>query len=325
MKAFVTGGSGIVGYHLINNLLKQGWEVYALARKNSANTYLTKFDVKLVYGDILDTEQFKADLPNDLDACFHLASLTGFWSKVNKQQWKVNVEGTKNIIQLVKEKNISRLIYTSSIAAWGIPTPNFNESHPGNVEAIGFNYGLSKKAAEDYIKTLVKEKQIDAVILNPANVFGSHDPNNWSKSIKMTMQGKLPGVPSGETTFCDADEVARAHISAFHKGRSGQNYILGGENHSFASFFQLAGKLLQVNVPQKIVPSVIYQILGYLSLWASYITNKRPDISPEIAQMLVANLTCSSEKAIKELDYKIIPLTKSMTECISWMRQEKMI
>jgi len=325
MKAFVTGGSGIVGYHLIKNLISEGWEVHALARRESANTYLKQLDVHFVYGDILDISAFIDNLPDDIDACFHLASLTGFWSKVNREQWKVNVDGTKNMISLVQKKGIKRLIYTSSIAAWGIPSPNFNEEDPGNVYRRGFNYGRSKKAAEDYIKSLVKQNKLDAVILNPANVFGSHDPNNWSKSIRMTKEGKLPGVPRGVTTFCDADEVAKAHINAFHLGRAGHNYILGGEDHSFTSFFQMAGKCLAVPVPSKIVPNTVYKVLGYLSLWFSYLTNKRPDISPEIAILLVSNLTCSSEKAMKELNYRLVPLEKSMMECIGWMKTEKMI
>ena len=118
-------------------------------------------------------------------------------------------------------------------------------------------------------------------------------------------------------TFCHAREVALAHIAAFHKGRTGENYLLGGVEIDFAGLAREIGSLLGKPTPQRPTPAWILRLIGRLSLWASYITGKEPDITPEKVFLITHNMLCNSQKAERELDYKPASLKSMLDDCYS--------
>ncbi len=182
----------------------------------------------------------------------------------------------------------------------------------------------TKSLAEDEVRLGIA-RGLDAVLLNPANIVGPFDLNNWSRLIRLAAEGKLGRVPPGKATFCHVAEVAQAHIAAVENGRTGENYILGGADASYAEAVQIIGELLQKNIKVRTLPPRLLRGAARVLDWVSRWTGKEPLVTPESAAFLSANLLCRSDKAIRELNYRIVPLRVMFEDCYRWMVEEGIV
>jgi len=318
MKAFVTGGTGFLGRHLVELLVEAGWQVTALHRKTSDISHLQKPEVKLVAGDVTDIESLRKAMPGKLDAVFHTAADTSQWILANRKQTQINVDGTKNMVTVAKEKGAGRFIHTSSIAEFGFHPGVITEETPSNAMNGKSNYMRTKwQSAKEVDKAI--EEGLDAVFLNPCHIVGPYDTHNWSQLFFLIQEGKLPGIPGGTGTFCHAREAARAHLTAFEKGKTGERYILGGVEATFLELAQEIGKVLGKEVPGKPLPTVILKTIARFSQWFSYVSRKEPDLTPEKIELSTEHLRASSEKAVRELDYQPVSLTDMVRNCYNWL------
>ena len=117
--AFVTGASGFVGSHLVRELHRQGWDIHVLARSTSSLEETEGIPFELHIGDVTDTDSVKNAVPDNADAVFHVAASTNFWSKKNTEQTRINVEGTRNLLEAAIAAGAGRFIHTSSFVTWG--------------------------------------------------------------------------------------------------------------------------------------------------------------------------------------------------------------
>lgn len=322
--AFVTGGTGFLGHHIIDTLAAEGWDVVALHRRNSNIAHLSKVGVKLVKGTITDLASIKDAIPDAIDAVFHVAGNTNMWSLKNDQQTRDNVDGTRNVVQVALEKRVRRFIYTSTIAAFGFHSECITEETPSNSSDSWINYFRSKWEAEQEVKSGINQG-LDAVILNPSNIIGPYDYKNWSQMFVMVKQNKLPALPSGEASFCHAQEVSKAHVAAYHKGSSGHNYLLGGVDATYSQVFHEIGKMLNHPVTDRVFPPWLVNATGRFYLLVSYLTRKEPDLTPEKIAFTSGRLVCSSEKATRELNYQPVPLEAMLKDCYDWMVSENLL
>ena len=324
MRAFVTGASGFLGINLIEELIAKGWDVIALHRENSRVTRLKSLKVKLVEGDILDKNILEKAIPENCEAVFHVAADTNMWYQKNKKQRDVNVNGTRNIVEVSINKKIKRLIHTSSIATYGFTKTHITEESPSNALKARLNYFVTKYHAENEIKKGI-QKGLEAVILNPSNIMGPYDYNNWSQVFMLIKKGKLPMVPSGEGSWCHVKEVAKAHISSYYKGKTGEKYLLACEDASYRDIMRKIGTVLNCKVPDRTLPIPILLFISYIPNILSFITKKEPDLTPEKIRVASYKLLCRSEKAIKELDYQPSTVDEMVKDCHKWMVNEGML
>lgn len=322
--AFVTGGAGFLGLNLIEQLAAEGWNVVAFDIDTSRAKQLQQKGIVLVEGDITDLASCHKSMPENVTAVFHLAGDTTHWKMGNRRQTSINLEGTWNMIQTALKKNTGRFVFTSSIGAYGTQTGKIVEETASTAMDSAINYWQTKWLAEQKVRQGIAQG-LDAVIVNPANIIGPYDFSGWSRLFWMIDQGKLAGAPPGAASFCYSREVARAHVKAYEKGRTGHNYLLGGADATWLEFIQQIGRLLGRKVPQKPMPPFLLHAIGRLSLWASYITRKEPDVTPEKAALVCTRLVCSSKKAQKELDYQAVPLNEMLTDCYQWLRATKLL
>lgn len=322
--AFITGGTGFLGLNLIQQLTKAGWDVTALHRASSNLAYLKRFPVKTVVGQIEDRGSLENAMPEGVDAVFHVAGDVSFWSGHRARQWKTNVEGTRHIVETAQHKGVKRFVHTSSIAVYGPQASVFDETaeHLGKSSWAG--YLQTKALAEEEVQKGIAVG-LDAVFLNPANIVGPYDLTNWSRLFRLIAEDKLPGIPPGRAPFCHVSEVAKAHISAFEKGRTGENYILAGTDATYVEAFAVAGQLLGHPIPKKPIPALVLQLFGHLSDWGSRFTHKEPDMTPELAALLSSTLLCRSDKAERELGYRAVPLQTMFEDCYQWMVAEGLV
>lgn len=323
-KAFITGGTGFLGLNLIEGLIQEGWEVYALHRKTSDLTYLKKFPVNLIVGSISDIDSLRQGMPNNLDAVFHVAGNTNMWRKNNETQYQDNVIGTRNMVKVALEKKAKKFICTSSISAFGTHNEIITEETPSNAENYFVNYHKTKFLAEKEVDKAI-EQGLDAVILNPCHIMGKYDKNNWAQLIKFTYHGTLPGIPPGRGNYCYAKDVAKAHINAVENGKTGERYLLGGVEAGFLNTINVIEKLANKPQSEKVLPKFALKIALWRDSLKSTFNGLEPNITPEKFQMLTKKSLCNDSKAQKELDYQHTPLEVMVTESFNWLKEENML
>jgi nucleoside-diphosphate-sugar epimerase len=323
--AFVTGASGFVGSHLARELHRQGWMVHVLARSGSSLDEIDDVPVTAHSGDVCDAASLRTAIPPGVDAVFHVAASTNLWSQHNEEQSAINLDGTRNMLAAARSAGARRFVHTSSFVAWGLCKDVLNEDSPRTSATDWINYIRTKHLSEQMVLAEAAGGHCDAVVLNPGNVLGPGDRRNWSRLFRMVARQSLPGAPSGGGNFCDVREVARAHVQAWHRGRTGHRYLLGGEFASYLQVIAMAGDLLGRRVPRKPLPGWLLAAVARLKSAAAAVSGREPDITPEAAAITAHNIRCDSGKAQRELDYRLVPLGDMVRDTIDWMSQRGLL
>ena len=319
--AYVTGSNGFLGLNLCAELLHQGWRVLALHRATSDTRYLKGFAVEPVEGDINDPVSLARTLPLRVDALFHVAGSTSLWSRHNAGQDRINIEGTRNVVEAALAAGAKRFVHTSSISAWGIRTGTIDETAEQLGAASPVNYQRSKCAAEAEVRKGIA-RGLEAVIVNPAGILGPYDTAGYARLFRMVHAGKLPGVPPGSLSFCDVREVAKAHIAAAERGRVGERYLLGGADASLLELVTIIGELDGKPVPKHASPAWLLKLVAAVGESFSLVTGKEPTLTREAATMATRSLFCDCTKAQRELGFRAVPLRGMVEDCYRWMKDE---
>lgn len=322
--AFVTGATGFVGLNLVEQLLAQDWRVLALHRAGSDLKYLARLAAERVVGDITDAKSVLRALPPGIDAVFHVAGDTNLWARNNAAQDRINIEGTRNVVDAALERRARRFLHTSSISAYGLQRGRLDENTPQRGKDSWVNYNRSKHLAEEAVRAGLA-RGLDAVILNPGAILGPCDTRNYARLVTMIAADKLPGVPPGALPFCHVREVARAHVAAFERGRRGENYLLGGTDARFLELVQAIGSALGKPVPARPTPGALLYLLGAFGALGGALSGRQPTLTPEMARQATRELGCDCSKAVRELGYRAVPLREMVDDCVGWMIAEGLL
>ncbi|HEY1694523.1 MAG TPA: NAD-dependent epimerase/dehydratase family protein [Polyangiaceae bacterium] len=326
--AFVTGGTGFLGRHVVEQLTSLGWRVVALHRPTSDVRHLKAYGVELAVGSITEPDSLRAAIPEGCDAVFHIAGNTSLWSGDREQQTRENVDGTRFVVEAALAKKARRLVHTSTEGAWGEQQPHeagFDETAKSNALDSFINYERSK-----YLGELEVEKGVaaglEACMMCPGHIVGKYDTSQWARLITLVNTGKLPGVPPGRGTWAHATQVAKAHVAAVDRGRSGERYLLGGAWASYLEVVTVIGRLTGKKVPVKTMPGWVIRALGRVSQWGSYVTRRAPTVTPEIAAGTSRPPHLfKSDKAIRELGYEAVPVEAMLKESFDWLKAEGLV
>ncbi len=321
--AFVTGGTGFIGSHVIECLLKKGWHVKALTRRKHLPLFLHFPKVQWIFGNLLNREVLRKAI-SGCDAIFHIAADYRLWSKNPKELYKTNVDGTRNLLSLAKENEIPRVVYTSSVGALGLykdGTPA-NEDTPVHLKDMIGHYKRSKFLAER-----VAEKYADSglsvVIVNPSTPIGprDHKPTPTGRIIVDFINGRMPAYVDTGLNFIHVRDVAVGHILAYEKGKTGEKYILGNRNMTLKDFFNLLSKITEIPAPRVRLPRNFVLSIAYINEVISKITHKPPAVPLEGVRMSQYLMFFDSTKAVRELGLPQTPLEKAIKEAIAWYVQ----
>ncbi len=263
MRILVTGATGFIGSRLCRALLGAGHQVRALHRTRSPLGVLAGLPVELVLGDILDPSSLDA-VVDGVEAVIHCAGELGPRASHLKPEAVMisHAIGTRNMTQAAQRHGVDRFLYTSSVAALGIPdippsretTPLMTETHQWNYDARRWPYGYAKHMAELEVLQAVREG-LNAVILNPSIVIGAGDLNQVSNAfiLFMALHG-LPVAVQGGVNVVHIDDVLQGHMAALEQGRTGERYILGGENLSIPRLLALTAEITHRSPPRWTIP-----------------------------------------------------------------------
>jgi len=329
MKVFVTGGAGFVGLNIVSALCEKNHEVHAYVRNSSNLEYLSEFPVVLHRGDLLDSESVAASMKG-MDAVIHCASMTGGFKKDRKQVFDTNVLGTRNVVDAALKNNIKRLVYTSSTSTIGVDkeTRKGAEETPLRDFRKKGQYAQSKMSAEQIVKEAEREG-LEVIILNPAEVMGAYDYHfGWGSVIVGLVHEQMPFIPPGGGTFCDASEVGRAHVAALTEGRSGEKYILGGADVKFLKLFEIISKIAACKLPDiNVITNNYYMIKFVFSVKEALFsfTKQLPPLDSVRLRTFYSDMYFSSDKAIRELGYRAVPVENMIEKSYLWYRSQGMV
>lgn len=312
MRVLVTGSSGFVGGALVRYLVKQGLDVRTFNRPE---------------GNILDFNSI-IKACDGVDSVFHLAGVVAYTRSLRKVMDDVNIRGTQNIINACVQKKIRRLLHFSSVAAVGASIDGktlLNENSEFNLHHLNLGYFESKYAAEQLVVRAVKLDQLDAVIVNPATIYGPEDAKKGSRSIQLKVaRGKFPFYPPGGVNVISIEDVVAATYQAWQIGRTGERYVLSGENLLIKDVFQNIAKIAGVHAPKIPLPRSLLLATGKVGDYLESI-GKNSSINSENAWASVLFHWFDNTKAKQELGLNPKPAMFALEESVNWMKANKLL
>jgi dihydroflavonol-4-reductase len=321
VKILITGATGFLGSHLCRRLAAEGHQVRAFCRPASDRSRLQDLAIEFAVGDLTDAESVIAAV-SGCDAAVHAGAQLSYWSRVAHRQGAVNVEGTRTVARACRERGVHRLLHVSSVAAVGVPADPgapAGEDFRYNLEGAPLPYHFSKRRAEDIVLAEVA-RGLEAVIVNPATIFGPHgDGYRGAEIVEKVRRRRI--VPYFTGGFCAAhvDDVCSGILSALDRGRRGERYILGGENITFKALAERAARTLQLKRWFLPVGPQVTGPVAALGEVVGRITGERPPIV--WANHYLASRYCyyDSTKACRELGYAPRDFEAILTEILRYL------
>jgi len=318
--AFVTGASGFIGSEVARQLIDAGWQVTASRRASSKTKMMDGYPVEWVEADLHDPQSIAAAMPPNVDGVFHVAGNLTFWSREYDAQYRDNVLGTRAMVEAALEVGAGRFIFTSSGAAYGPQRKMLRETMSSKALLSKVNYDRTKWLAEQEVLYGV-QRGLDAVILNPAAVLGPRD-EKFTVLFERVAKGQLPAAMPAKTSFCHIREVGRAHLSAYEKGRCGENYLLGGPNTTQLELLQVIAEVAGAKKPKFEIPAPLFFAIGAAVEAVAAMRKKRPAITRSFVHAFTQCWYTCSDKAIEELGYDPPSLQEIAQDTLDWLRAE---
>jgi dihydroflavonol-4-reductase len=316
MRILVTGASGFLGAHVVRVLYGSGWRVRAISRRSGRGLESLAADVERVDADLLDARSLERAVLG-VDVVVHTAGYVSLRRRDRTRLFKINVEGTRNILAASRMVG-ARLLHTSSVAAIGsTPEPDvLDEASPYHQVVAGYDYADSKVQAEQLVLEAAASG-LDAVILNPGTMFG---PGDWNlTSTRMVLHyllGQYRAYSTGGMSFCDVRDVAAAYARAVVSGRRGERYVLAGVNLSYRELLEKLSAI--TGLPRPIaVPSALLRASANVSDFAAALfPHPFEEFTTASASYGLKFNFCSSAKAERELGYRIRPFEQTLADTI---------
>lgn len=322
MKVFVTGGTGFVGANLIRTLLAQGHQVKALVRQTSTLNNLEGLDIEQVTSDLND-DNLSTHLQG-CDALFHAAAHYSLWRTETKQLYQSNVLGTRNVLAAARQAKVSRTVYTSSVAAIGVPADGSiaDETYQSPPEKLIGEYKKSKYWAEQEAHKAIQAGQ-DIVIVNPSTPVGPWDikPTPTGDIILRFLRRQMPAYMDTGLNLIDVRDVVQGHILALEKGKTGDRYILGHQNLTLKEILILLAEITGMPAPQRTVPYWLPLTVAWIEEYCLAPLGKAPSVPVAGVKMARQNMFYSANKATCDLGLPQTPIRKALKDAVHWFQR----
>lgn len=326
MKVLVTGATGFVGSNVAAALAARGDQVRVLRRATSRLNALEGVCVEYVVGDILDPDSL-ATAVRGCEVVFHVAATAQYWRSGKETIYRVNVEGTRNVMQAALAAGVERIVHTSSVAALGYPPRGTmaDESQTFPPELSWWPYGHSKHLAELEVRKAAAQG-LPAVIVNPTIVIGPRDVNFVSGSlIRASVKGQLRIVPPGGSNVVHSDDVVAGHLAAAERGYVGERYILGGENLSHWETATIIASITGGALPRLVLPRWSLSPLARLIDAFNALSNRPPLVTGEHIRLGGKMFYVDNSKAVRELCLPQTPFRQAAADAYTWYRDHGLL
>jgi NAD+-dependent farnesol dehydrogenase len=326
MNYFITGSTGFIGMELTRHLIAEGHSVNLLVR--DPQKAINHPSVRLFQGDLEDAAIIEKAM-EDCTHVFHLAAYAKAFADDPDIFTRVNVEGTRNILEAALRLKVQRVVFTSTAGTFD-PTTDDNDAHEASARSGKFDagYAISKWQAEQVCQQYIN-RGLDIVIVYPSRVFGPgaiNDSNAVTKIIKLYFSGKWHYIPGNGKTignYVFIDDVVNGLYLAMHKGKMGEGYILGGNNVSFNEFFSTLKNASGLKHFLFRIPFPLLWMASWLMVVIGKVFKTKVLISPAWVRRYLQHRRLSSQKAVNELGYSVTPLQEGISKTINWLKKEQ--
>lgn len=315
----VTGGSGLLGSELIRQLLAQGKRVRAIYNKTPLPEFnhssLQQFECNIL--DVVGLEEAM----QEVEQIYHCAALVNFDPAKKRELFRVNIEGTANVVNAALTTGIKKMVHVSSVAALGRIRENepITESMNWSEETSNSNYGQSKYLGELEVWRGIGEG-LNAVMVNPVIILGAGDWNDGSSQIFKSVYNEFPWYTEGVTGFVDARDVVKAMIILMESDISSERFIISAENRSYREVFDLIAVAFGKKKPAKKVTPFIAQAVWRLEAVKSMFTGKKPLVTKETTATALTNSYFENGKLLKFLpDFRYRSIEETIADSCAGM------
>jgi dihydroflavonol-4-reductase len=342
LKVFVTGATGFLGSHVARVLAAQGAELRLLVRPSSDPQNIADLNAERVAGDLRDS----ASLEKAVSGCevvFHVAADYRLWVRDPAEMYRSNVEGTRALLEAARKQGVRRVVYTSSVATMGFGSnghasgrtaihhsedrgsPGQHLTDEDSPVAIGNmigHYKRSKFMAEQ-VAFEAARSGVDVVIVNPTTPVGERDvkPTPTGRIVLDFLKRKFPAYVETGLNLVDATECARGHVQALEKGKSGERYILGGENLTLKEILDRLGAITGLKSPTVKLPYVFALAAGVVDeMVTGRLLRREPRATIDAVRMGKKMMFVTSAKAERELGWKRVPVDGALRRSVEWFQ-----
>ncbi len=321
---YVTGGTGLLGSHLLLHLIRHGEQVRALYRSEASIKEVTRHfhpeeqsllaRVEWVQGDIMDVETM-VDHLQGIDRIYHCAAKVSFNPKHKDMMARVNIEGTANVVNAAIVSGVKKICHVSSVSALGKPdqTKFITEESSWLEKKNPSHYSISKYYGEQEIWRGTQEG-LDAVIVNPSMIMGRGSYADGSMAmIRRVWQG-LNFYSEGGSAVVDVSDVCDCMINLMDTEVCNERFIIAGENISFRELFEMIAERIQKNPPTKRAGRIMTSLIWRLELLRASITGTEPVITQESARIAHATDRYSNAKVRRVLEHRFKPASEMLDE-----------
>lgn len=327
MRCVVTGATGHIGNVLVRKLYERGYQVVAFVLKNDNIDIFKGLNIEYKYGDVNDIESLENAFLG-ADVVFHLAGIIEIGNGNKAKMYKVNVEGTKNVVDVCKKVGVKKLVYTSSVHAIKEKPKGevIEETNEFSSKFVKGTYAKTKAEATKYVLDAQDEK-LDVIITHPSGVIGPYEykRSNLGQLIIDCYYKKMKAYLDGGYNFVDVRDVADGLVLALEKGRPGQCYILAGHYVSIKELMKYVEEITHVPAPKFKIARWFAYATGFLSEIYYKIMKQKPLFTSYSVYTTGTNSNFSMQKAQKELGYNPRPIKETMEDTINWLKEEGII
>ncbi len=321
MLSLVTGGTGFVGGAVVRLLLSEGSAVRVVARRGSDLRNLDGLEIDLTYGDLLNRDSLRQALKG-CSRAYHVAAHYSLWEADPSVLYRVNVDGTRNLLEAAMEAGVERVVYASTVGALGYRDDGgpADEKTPATLDQMVGHYKRSKFLAEEEARQAAA-RGVPVVIVNPSTPVGPRDikPTPTGQIIVDFLNRRMPAYIDTGLNLIDVDDVARGHLLAAERGRVGERYILGHRNLTLKEIFGMLGQIAKIAAPTVRLPYRLILPLAYANQWLSDLITKRPPRIPlEGVKMARRRMFFDASKAVRELGLPQSPIEQALERAVRW-------
>jgi dihydroflavonol-4-reductase len=315
-----------VGSHVARLLVSRGEPIRALARAGSRLDNLTALDprlVEIVTGDLQDPASLKPALAG-CSALYHVAADYRLWAKDPADLYRSNVDGTRNILQVASDEGITKIVYTSTVGALGIPHDGTlgNEDTPVAESNMIGHYKRSKFLAEEEARKFA-QAGLPVVIVNPSTPIGENDikPTPTGKIIVDFLNRRLPAYVDTGLNLVDVRDVAEGILLAGERGTPGERYILGSRNLTLKSMLEMLAGITGQRAPRVQMPyAMAWTFVGIENVIAIGLLRREPAHPFEGVKMARHRMFFDASKAVRELHLPQSPVDQALRRAVDWFR-----
>lgn len=330
MKIAVLGATGFVGSHVVRALVRAGHEVSAVVRPTSQRALLADLPLRFVEADLGDPASLRQAFAGQ-EAVVHAAGLLSLWKKAADQLYRVNVLGTRNVVEACLAAGVRRLVWDGSVGIYAgstSPTP-VDEAGAPTAERYHSFHVISMALAETEVWKGAA-RGLEVVLLHPGLCLGEGDRSFHSSwAIVGVAFARLPVCPPGGLSLLDVLDLARAHVLALERAPAGGNYLIGGENLTNRAYADLLREVLGVRTPTLPIPRAGMHLLGRAGELVARALRVDRGQSITLNEAIGAAMSLywfvDDSKARRELGYAPSPVRQALERQVAWLRSERLL